>query len=194
MGRHQGDFDSYWAARGKNLRQNMRKQRAKLEAESVATELEVITDPNRVAEAIEDYGRLESAGWKAEGGTAVHPENAQGRFYRSMLEDFCGRGAACVYRYRIGGAVAAMDLCVDSGTVQVILKTAYDETNRQLSPASLMRQEIFRQLFAEGRIERVEFYGRVMEWHTRWTDTVRTLFHVNVYRSGALRWLRERLP
>lgn len=189
----QGDFESYWAARGKNLQQNMRRQRAKLDAESFGTELEVITELDRVGEAIEDYGRLESAGWKAQGGTAVHPDNAQGRFYRAMLEDFCSRGIGRIYRYRIGGKAAAMDLCVEGRGVQVVLKTAYDESHRQLSPASLMRQESFRQIFASDRLERVEFYGRVMEWHTRWTDQTRTLFHVNMYRSGALRWLRERL-
>ena len=188
-----GGFDSYWAARGKNLRQNMRRQRAKLDAESVKTELEVIAERERVADAIAAFGRLESAGWKGGEGTAVHPDNAQGKFYRSMLEDFCDRGAGRIYRYRIGGNVAAMDLCIEAGSVQVILKTAYQESDRQLSPASLMREETFRQVFTEGRIKRIEFYGRVMEWHTRWTDKVRTLFHVNLYRSGALRWLRERV-
>jgi CelD/BcsL family acetyltransferase involved in cellulose biosynthesis len=188
-----GGFDTYWAARGKNLRHNMRRQRAKLDTESVRTELEIIVERDRVADAIADFGRLESAGWKGGEGTAVHPDNAQGRFYRAMLEDFCGRGAGRIYRYRIGGRVAAMDLCIEGGAVQVILKTAYQEADRQLSPASLMREETFRQVFTEGRIKRIEFYGRVMEWHTRWTDKVRTLFHVNLYRSGALRWLRERV-
>ena len=28
----------------------------------------------------------------------------------------------------------------------------------------------------------VEFYGKLMEWHTRWTDHVRTLYHINYYR------------
>jgi CelD/BcsL family acetyltransferase involved in cellulose biosynthesis len=188
-----GGFDTYWAARGKNLRHNMRRQRAKLDTESVRTELEIIVERDRVADAIADFGRLESAGWKGGEGTAVHPDNAQGRFYRAMLEDFCGRGAGRIYRYRIGGRVAAMDLCIEGGAVEVILKTAYQEADRQLSPASLMREETFRQVFTEGRIKRIEFYGRVMEWHTRWTDKVRTLFHVNLYRSGALRWLRERV-
>ena len=187
----QGNFDSYWAQRGKNLRQNLRRQGAKLEAASLATRLEVVTEPEKVAEAIEDYGRLEVAGWKSEAGTAVHSSNAQGRFYRSIFEDFCGRDKGRIYRYRIGDKVAAMDLCIESEDVQVILKTAYDETDRHLSPASLMRHLTFRQAFEEGRIRRVEFYGRVMEWHTRWTDNVRSLYHVNRYRVGALRWLRE---
>ena len=45
---------------------------------------------------------LESAGWKAGSGTAVAPDNAQGRFYRAMLEAFAARGQARIYRYRFG--------------------------------------------------------------------------------------------
>lgn len=103
----EGAFDSYWAARGKNLRTNLRKHRSRLEAESTMPVLECITDPKQVAQAISDYGGLESAGWKAQEGTAIHPDNAQGRFYRQMLESFCARGRGRIYRYYFGDKVVA---------------------------------------------------------------------------------------
>lgn len=177
-----GTFTDYWAARGKNLRQNMKRQRARLGTEQIHTRLEVIRDPSGVADAIRDYGLLESAGWKAGSGTAVHLDNAQGRFYRAVLENFCGRGAGCIYRYRFNEQVVAVDLCVESHETQVVVKTTYDESIRAFSPSSLMRQEVFEQLFSEGRIKRIEFYGKLMDWHMRWTDKVRTLYHVNWYR------------
>ena len=96
------DFDSYWSARGKNLRQNVKRQFAKLAADNTATRLEVVERAEDVAEAIEDYGRLESAGWKSEGGTAVHAQNAQGHFYRTMFTSLCDGRAARIYRYRLG--------------------------------------------------------------------------------------------
>jgi CelD/BcsL family acetyltransferase involved in cellulose biosynthesis len=178
----EGSFEAYWDARGKNLKQNLRKQRNKLETDGVATALDCIVDSAAVAEAIREYGALESAGWKAGGGTAVSLDNAQGRFYRAMFESFCAAGRGRIYRYRFGEKVVAMDLCIESGSTLVILKTAYDESIKSLSPAFLMRQDQFRQLFDEGRLRRVEFFGRVMEWHTRWTDRSRTLFHVTAYR------------
>ncbi len=177
-----GSFEDYWNARGKNLRNNMRKQRAKLEGEGVTTRLEVLTSPADVAQAIRDYGVLESSGWKAEGGTAIHPDNAQGRFYRAMLEAFCAQGAARIYRYRFGDKVVAVDLCIEGEGALVILKTTYDETIKALSPALLMRQDAFKALFDERRVRRVEFYGKLMEWHTRWTNDFRTLYHINFYR------------
>lgn len=178
----QGPFDAYWGSRGKNLQQNMRKQRSKLVAQGLEGTMEVITRPDGVADAIADYGRLEGAGWKGAQGTAILADNDQGRFYRAVLEDFCRMGAARIYRYRFGDRVVAVDLCIESPTVQVVLKTTYDESIKALSPSSMLRQDAYRQIFDEARIRRIEFYGRIMEWTTRWTDCRRTLYHVNAYR------------
>jgi len=178
-----GSFEDYWHKRGKNLRSNLKKQRNRLAAEGIATRLETLTAPHEMAAAVADYGRLESAGWKAEGGSAVGTGNAQGCFYTSMLEAFAARGQARVYRYWFGERLAAMDLCILERDCIVILKTAYDEAiPSTFSPALLMREEATRALFAEPDLARIEFYGRVMEWHTRWTDEVRTLYHLNHYR------------
>jgi CelD/BcsL family acetyltransferase involved in cellulose biosynthesis len=178
-----GGFDAYWQARGKNLRNNLKKQRNRLAAEGVVTRLETVTLEADMAGAVRDYGRLESAGWKAGSGSAVDAANAQGRFYTQMLEAFARAGRARVYRYWFGDQLVAMDLCIHERDCIVILKTAYDESvPSSLSPALLMREEAVRGLFDEGSFARIEFYGRVMEWHTRWTDAVRTLYHLNLYR------------
>jgi CelD/BcsL family acetyltransferase involved in cellulose biosynthesis len=186
-----GDFDTWWNGRGKNLRTNLKKQRNKLHDAGIATRMEVLRAPHAMAQAVADYGRLESAGWKGRAGTAVAADNDQGRFYRRMLEAFCARGAGSVYRYYFNEAgsehLVATDLCIEDGDCIVVLKTAYDETvPKQYSPALLMREEACRQLFEAGGIRRIEFYGKVMEWHTRWTEEVRTLYHVNHYRWPAV--------
>jgi hypothetical protein len=84
-----------------------------------------------------------------------------------------------------------MDLCIESGDVLVVLKTTYDEKVKVVSPATLMRHEIMSRLFEEGRIGRVEFYGKAMDWHLRWTNDLRTLYHVNGYRWSGLKRLRS---
>ena len=45
-----------------------------------------------------------------------------------------------------------------------------------------MRHDYLPAIFADRSFDRIEFYGRVMEWHTRWTDEVRTLYHATTYR------------
>ena len=70
MDRHRS-FDQYWAARGKNLRLNMRKQRSKLLAQGVALTMQVLRAHADMAPAVARYGVMESAGWKAGKGTAL---------------------------------------------------------------------------------------------------------------------------
>jgi hypothetical protein len=186
-------FERYWAARGKNLRHNMKRQRSKLAESGITARLEALTAPDQVPEALDDFARLESAGWKAEGGTAVRPDNAQGKFYRALMENFCHAGAGRIYRYWYGDRVVAVELCIEDEHTLIVLKTAYDETIQSSSPAFLMKQEYFKHIFDEGRIKRIEFYGRLMDWHTKWTDQVRTLYHVNYYRWAALPRIRRLL-
>ena len=186
-----GSFDDYWSLRGKNLRHNLKRQRAKLVQDGVTTHLEILTRAEEVGPAFDDYGHLESGGWKAAGGTAISSVNSQGRFYRSMLEAFCRAGEGRIYRYRFGERVVAVDLCVEGGGALVILKTTYDESIKSISPAFLMRQDAFKKLFEEQRIKRIEFYGKLMEWHTKWSDDVRTMYHVNYYRWPFLPRIRR---
>lgn len=178
----EGTFEAYWDGRGKNLRHNIRKQRSKLGEQGVTPRLETITSKDDVAGVLRDYGALESAGWKSSGGTAIHPDNAQGRFYKDMLEAYCAQGQGVMYRYWFNDKLVAVDLCVTGGETLVILKTTYDESIQGFSPAFLMRHEAFPALFAEGRIKRIEFYGKLMDWHKRWTDESRTLYHATLYR------------
>jgi CelD/BcsL family acetyltransferase involved in cellulose biosynthesis len=186
-------FDDYWAARGKNLRTNVKRQLAKLRDSNVELRYEIVDTPNRMAEAIADYGRLESSGWKVGAGTAVAADNPQGRFYRTVFERLSGEGKARIYRLLVDGRLAAADLCIEDDGVAVILKTAYDEASGSLSPATLLRHHYFRSLFDERRVARIEFFGKVMEWHRRWTNDVRMLYHVNVYRAPLLRRIHDRL-
>src|SRR5690606_8309202 len=78
----------------------------------------------------------------------------------------------------------ACELCVCHGDEMVILKTTHDESVHPFSPATLLREEMFEGLFREDEIHRVEFYGPLKEWHTRWTDCARDIYHVNFYRNA----------
>jgi CelD/BcsL family acetyltransferase involved in cellulose biosynthesis len=188
----EGTFDAYWAARGKNLRQNMRKQRNKLAAEGTVCRMRVLRDAADMAPALERYGALESAGWKAGGGTAIHAGNAQGRFYRRLLEEAAQAGEAVVYEYLFDERTVAMNLCLLRGGQLIVLKTAYDETIKSLSPAFMLREEELQSFFGGTEVRRVEYYGRLMDWHTKLTDSKRTLYHLTRYRWSWVKALAER--
>jgi len=188
-----GSFDDFWEARGKNLKQNLRKQRRRIENEGQALSVEFASAPERVAAVLAEFSELESRGWKSEVGTAVMLGSDQGRFYGHALTNFASCGRALCIALRLDGAAIAADLCVRASNSLVILKTAYDEERKALSPGQLLHEEAFRHFFDSPGLTRVEFYGRVMEWHTRWSELSRALYHVNFYRWGILQSLHERL-
>ena len=176
-----GPFDAYWSARGKNLRQNLRKQRNKLAAKSVRTTLRLLREVQEMKPALVRYGVLESLGWKAGYGTAIHADNVQGCFYVALLEAAARRGEAVVCEYLFDDRTVAMNLCLRRSGTCTVLKTTYDETVELFSPASLLREEELQTFFADGTT-RIEYFGRLMEWHSKLTDAKRTLYHMTAYR------------
>lgn len=181
-----GEFNHYWSSRGKNLRHNLKRQRNRLQREGIALRLEVLADPEHMSKAIHDYGNLESVGWKNKFGTAISGNNRQGEFYRNVLEIFSKTGDARAYQYYYNDELVASDLCIIGYGSANWIKTTYNEQIKTSSPAALMRQAVFEQLFDEPEIHIVEFYGPVMDWHTKWADDMRTLYHINHYRWPGL--------
>ena len=189
-----GSFEDYWRQRGKNLRHTVKRQRNKLARAGIATRFEILTEPGAMAGAVRDYGAMESAGWKGEAGSAVHGDNRLGRFYTRVLENFAEHGAAEIWRYWYDDRLMATDLCIHHAGTVIILKTTYDESERATSPAHLMRHQALGDIFDNQRFRRIEFYGRVKDWHTKLTDDVRTMFHVNRYRWPILAKLHGAKP
>ena len=189
----QGTFEDYWAKRPQNMRANVRRRRRRLEEAGTAPRLVAITDPFAMAKAVEEYGALESSGWKAESNTAIRADNAQGRFYTRMLEEYAKRGEATVFQCRYGDRLAASDLCIHRNGVIIVLKVTYDEALASSGPSFLLRHDALQQLFASGRFQRLEFYGKVREWHTKLTGEIRQMYHITAYRWAVVPRLMARL-
>ena len=92
-------------------------------------------------------------------------------------------GEGIVYQLLFDRKLVASQLCLQRGTMLIVLKMTYDEDFKDFSPGFWLRQEMLRSLFAEEKIKTVEAYGRVREgWTKKWTDEVRTMYHFNFYR------------
>ncbi|MCW8886063.1 MAG: GNAT family N-acetyltransferase [Motiliproteus sp.] len=173
------DFESYWKNRGKNLRQNMNKLANRLEREGANIRMEEITSPDEIPKAINQYGILETLSWKADEGTAVSSDNNQGRFYTDLLQHFCKNHQGVIYQYYIDDELAASDICIILNGVLVILKTSFNEKYKKSSPAFLMRKRYFPDIFVKDSLKSIEFYGKTMDWHTKWSNDIRLLYHIN---------------
>jgi CelD/BcsL family acetyltransferase involved in cellulose biosynthesis len=186
-----GDWAGYWSSRGQNLRHNMKRARKKLAQAGLDARLETVTDPAAIADAVGQYGDIETRSWKSGHGTAVSRDNDQGRFYADLLRTFAAHGGGHVWRLKVGDDTAAVDLCLRSPREVVILKTTFDERYGDYSPAFLMREEAFQGVFSARSSGRIEFYGRAMEWHKRWSEELRTMYHATHVRWAWVEGLRR---
>jgi hypothetical protein len=180
----QGTFEDYWNARSKELRHNVRRYFRRIDEEHGGAWRLVRHDtPEAVAAAVARYGELESRGWKAKEGTALHPTNVQGRFYGELLAAFAVRGCAHVYEFYVGEAVAASRLLISGPTMYVILKTTYDESLGRVAPGRLLLHTILKELFAAPTRRAVEFYTRANNDTLAWATDQRDIATVTVYRN-----------
>ena len=176
-------FEEYWNSLGKNIKRNMRKDSNKLESRNISTRLNIIIERAEMGAAIDAHGKLESSGWKGAANSAIAGDNIQGRFYTTLLQRFSKNKNGLVFQYYYGDELVASDFAVSNGKSVVILKTAYLQSKRETSPAQLLRHAYFPFLFERFAGSRIEFYGKALEWHSRWTKQTRPLYHMNVYRS-----------
>ncbi len=188
-----GSFDDYWKARSKKLRENLRRASNGLIRNERPPRLVELNRPEDIARGIREYGEIESAGWKAEIDGAIHGDNAQGRYYTEMMTRLAAKGNASVFQFYYGDKLVASDLCIYRGGTIIGLKTTYDEAEKSTSPALLMRQEMMRDFLDHQRFSKYEFYGRVRDWQTKWSNDFRVMYHINVYRWSVLKAIHARM-
>ena len=73
----------------------------------------------------------------------------------------------------------------------ILLKTAYDEIHKKLSPSYILLEDMLKRLFEEKNARVLEFYGRSKEWHKKWGGEERTMYHINWYRHAVVSQARN---
>lgn len=181
-----GDFATYWQARPKKLRDNIRRYRNRAEKTAGPLSVVMITDPAEMIAAIDRYGQLESTGWKAKEGTAIAPDNLQGQFYTDMLSTFAAKGQALVVELRAGARLVASRLFIRHDRIWIALKTTYDESQSAYAPGRLLLHAVLEQACAEMPDGSVEFYTNVNRDQTEWATTLRSIPHHQIFRNDLI--------
>ena len=184
--RVEDDFDRFWNARNRNLRQNVRRYLKRLGSEDIEERFLAIREADEVMNALHRYGELESKGWKGAAGTAVHPDNVQGRFYRDVMQGFAEIDKATVYELYLGNRLAASRLCIASDEMLVMLKTTYDEELSRYAPGRILLYRLIESAFRERQHQVIEFYTNATRETLQWGSEDRTIAHVTLYRNRLL--------
>jgi hypothetical protein len=177
-----GIFQSYWTARSKNLRKNISRYENRIESEGKKLRFEFITEPTSVFNAVDAYSILESKGWKGASGTALHPDNAQGKFYRDLLTELAAKNMALIAEFYIDDKLAASRLCCFTPEIFIILKTCYDEQQKPYAPGRLLLAEVIKYAMGNKISATIDFYTHATEEQLEWATESRPMFKGSYYR------------
>lgn len=183
-----GSFADYLTSRSGKFRSNLQRRFHKVQQAGIQLSLRQITAPAAMQAAIRQFGELESSGWKQQAGTAVHISNVQGRFYLELLENFAQSGHACVYQLCFDEQPVAMELCLTSANMLILLKTAHNERLSCYAPGRLLLYLILQQEFAQQRVNSIEFYTNADINEQAWAKGVRWINHHMLLRNKLVRY------
>ncbi|MCT6699433.1 GNAT family N-acetyltransferase [Rheinheimera sp. 4Y26] len=186
-----GSFADYLQRRSKKFRQNLQRRFDKVQQVGLHLTLNCFTKAAEMEHALTQFGALESKGWKEKIGTAVHLNNRQGQFYLQLLQNFAKTEQACVYQLCLNDQPVAMELCIASAQMLILLKTAYDEDFSAYSPGRLLLYLLLQREFLCKRVQTVEFYTSADHNDLAWADGQRWISHHMLLRNPAVRYCHQ---
>lgn len=136
-------------------RKKLRQHRRRLAEKGVLT-YGVVSEPAAVAPALEDFMRIEAAGWKGRQGTALLCDARNAEYMRNALVAMAGRGCASVHALRLDGEPVSMQVVVRAGPAAFTWKTAYDERYQDFSPGMLLLEDYTAAFLADKSIRYVD--------------------------------------
>lgn len=187
----EGDFEGYFAGLGKNQRQNYNKAHNRLKKQGADVRLVIEKSPDCMEKSVEEYGIIETASWKNDLGTAININNQQGQFYARIMTDFAQKNMAEVWKYFYDDQLVAIDLCIKNTEQLIILKTTFDSEYSRYSPAINMKIDAIKNIYENHSVQRIEYFGKMLDWHKRLNSTGRTMYHFSYYYSRLLLALKK---
>ncbi len=139
----------------KNRLKDLRRRRRRLEETGRLT-IETAREGGALAEAVEAFLALEAAGWKGEAGTALRSRPRTEAFARSLFAATGGPIGIRADTLALDGRPLAISLALIAGRNAALLKTAYDEGERQAAPGLLLEAEIVRALHETAFADRLD--------------------------------------
>jgi CelD/BcsL family acetyltransferase involved in cellulose biosynthesis len=166
------DFDSYWAARPKQLRNTVARR-------TRSHPLEISCSGHFEDDMWAAYREIYAASWKpAEGSlrfleALARQEARAGTLRMGLAHDAAGRPVAAQY-WLIEGGIAT------------IHKLAHREDAKAGSPGSLLSHAMFRAAIDDDRVRRIDFGLGDDAYKADWVDTPNPVWRTDLYRPASL--------
>lgn len=145
--RLEGDFDTFWASRGKDLRRNQRRYSQKAR-EMGAVEFEALDEAE--PELLNALIRLHTARWREQGEPGMIAANRSEGFLRAVADAMARQDVLRFFAIRFQREVAALVLCFRYRNKIYAYMSAFDPDYETLGFGRTLLFEAFRHVYAEG--------------------------------------------
>jgi CelD/BcsL family acetyltransferase involved in cellulose biosynthesis len=142
-------------ALGPKKLKELRRQRNRL-ADDGEVRFSVSVSPQQTQAALEQFLKLEAAGWKGKRGTALGAQQGLNRFIREVARKLSPQGNFEVATLTRGADAIASGIVVRHGKRAYFFKTAYDERLSKCSPGVQLTLDLTRHLCADETLSSVD--------------------------------------
>ncbi len=189
--RLEGDWSAYEAKLGRNFRRNLKKARNR--AKKAGWTYRFLTGAQADPAFLDAFLELEGAGWKGSWGDAVQRTPNAVAFYRALTRRLAARGWLSWHVLEAEGRVVAAHLGVRFGRSIVLVRIAYDESEKRLAPGNLLLAELIERTLETGEYDWIDCITD-MPWHEDWAMERLGYAAVRWFPRGALPWATGALP
>jgi CelD/BcsL family acetyltransferase involved in cellulose biosynthesis len=163
-------------------RYNLRKRHERL-SKIGPVDVEVITQRERVRDAMQDGLRIEAAAWKGESGTAIASDASVTDFYIRLAERQADVNQLRLTFLKVRGKRISFNYILCSDNKLYGVKIGYDPEFHTYSPGNMLLNLILQDACPKGLSE-YDFLGVDDEWKMDWTDTTRAHRWLFLFRNG----------
>lgn len=187
----EGDWETLWRSRSKNLRSTVRRCRNRL-ADLGPVELDVVTgrgDRDLKADLEAGFG-LEDSGWKQAEGTSIDSRPETRRFYEEIAHWAADRGILRLAFLRVGGRPVAFNYCFEADGIHYLVKLGHDFRLHKFGPGTVLTAMMVERAFAE-KLKSYEFLGGPDPYKLRWSELRRERMRVQRFAGTVPGQLQE---
>jgi CelD/BcsL family acetyltransferase involved in cellulose biosynthesis len=175
------DYEEFVGRLKGGYRYNLRKRYDRLSRVG-PIDVEVITDPASVADALRDGLQIEAAAWKGNKGTAILSDPAATEFYTKLAEREAERGRLRLTFLRVSGKRISFSYIIQSEKTLYGVKIGYDPAYHTYSPGNTLLNLVLEDACAKG-LHEYDFLGANDPWKYDWTREERKQCWLFLFRK-----------
>lgn len=171
--------DHALATVSKSFRQNLKRLTRRAQSTGVL-DYRIVTSPEELDVALDQFLAIESSGWKKDTGTAIAQDPKLVEFYRGLVRDFGARGQCRINLLTLDGVTIAAQFGLVSDRQLNLLKIGYSNDHANIAPGNLIMRDTIEQVCADPSLDRLCFVTHP-PWAHLWKPHLASVDYVTLF-------------